>query len=516
MRPRIAIRALLASALLIVLAVGVPTKLLRAADGVWSSPFDVGDDQFGWFPDVAVDYQGAVHIIWGSGIRNLRAAPGSPESTRDLLRYRVLRNGQWSAMSDIAFTCVGGYTVRNSIAAAPDGNLNVLFRSCFDVASVHAYSGAAVSASAWSNVQRLGGSYYNALAVDSKNVLHALYNEALFDSDSASPLLSEIFYRRSTDGGRTWSVRTNLARLPGGDERPQIKVDGRDRVHLVWDHGSDWYLGIDKPAYGVYRRSDDGGQTWTEAALLGVGDGPTVQNTLAVTTDGNPLVVSRSAYGTELYYQYSPDGGATWTAAQAIPGVRARDPLERGLDSYSMATDSAGKIHLLVAGFPEGSPAAIPMLLHLSWDGATWSPPEIVAATPNRPIWPRIVVSGGNTLHAVWFSYTDQSGWGDRRVWHSSKVVDAPAISPAPPPPRPTAEPPPSTTVPIATLALTSVPPVQPTAAVLTYADFSDAAPPGGLSSGPPYQTALLALAPALALISVLTLLARWWYRRNS
>ncbi|MFQ3662716.1 MAG: hypothetical protein SNJ69_10020 [Chloroflexaceae bacterium] len=97
-----------------------------------------------------------------------------------------------------------------------------------------------------------------------------------------------------------------------------------------------------------------------------------------------------------------------------------------------MTTDSAGRIHLLVSGFLEGSVAAIPMLLHLTWNGETWSVPEVVASTMNWPMWPRLAVAGGNQLHAVWFSYTDASGWGERRVWHSSKTVDAPAIAPVP------------------------------------------------------------------------------------
>lgn len=151
-------------------------------------------------------------------------------------------------MNDIAFTCVGGFTVRNSIAVTPDGHLHALVRRCTDVTAVSAPVQQAWSARAWSKPQRLGSSYYNAIAADSKGVLHAFYNEAVIGTEEGNRLLSEIFYRRSTDGGQTWTVRANLAQLPGGDERIQVKVDGRDRLHVVWDHGSDWYLGLDRPA----------------------------------------------------------------------------------------------------------------------------------------------------------------------------------------------------------------------------------------------------------------------------
>lgn len=402
------------------------------ASSRWSTPFDISDDRFGWFPDVAADSLGAVHVIWGSGVLDASLDPNDPNlSSRDLLRYRVLRDGQWSPLNDIAFTCVGGYTVRNSITTTPDGYLHVLFRSCTNVSVIRAPAQEAWSASAWTRPLRLGDNYYNAIASDSKGGLHALYNENLSGSEEGNRWLSEIFYRRSNDGGQTWTVRANLSQLPGGDERMQVKVDGRDRVHVVWDHGSDWYLGLDQPAFGVYRRSDDGGETWREPVFFSTADGPVVQTTLGLAGD-NPIVVYRSASGTTVYYQSSTDGGNTWNPPQIVPGVRARDPQERGLDSYAMATDSAGRVHLLMPGFLEGSITPIPMLLHLIWNGQSWSAPEIVAATMNRPMWPRLTVAGGNQLHAVWFSYTDASGWGERRVWHSSTTVDAPALPPTP------------------------------------------------------------------------------------
>ncbi|MCX7790093.1 MAG: exo-alpha-sialidase [Chloroflexaceae bacterium] len=482
------------------------------ASGGWSAPFDLSDDQFGWFPDVAADSQGAVHAIWGSGVLGANPDPNDPDaSSRDLLRYRVLRDGRWSPMNDIAFTCVGGYTVRNSIAVAPDGHLHVLFRSCTDVSAVRAPAGEAWSAGAWTEPRRLGGSYYNAIATDSKGVLHAFYNENLFGTEEGNRLLSEVFYRRSIDGGQTWTVRANLAQLPGGDERIQVKVDGRDRLHVVWDNGSDWLAGLGRPKVGVYRRSDDGGETWREPVLFSIADSPVVQTTLGLVGE-NPIVVYRSAFGAEIYYQLSRDGGDTWSTPQRIPGIRTRDAGSNiSLDNYIMATDSAGRVHLLVSGFPEGTIAAIPMLLHLTWNGESWSAPDIVAATMNWPMWPRLTVAGGNQLHAVWFSYTDASGWGERRVWHSSKTVDAPALPPTPFSEPPSAPGAPNAPLPASQDGQSTLPARQASLPAPALPDEIRATPPPSVvDSGNPLLIHGLALVPVLGLIITIVTLILW------
>lgn len=439
--------------ILLMLLLALPlarASFVRAEETNWRPALEISEDQFGWFPDLAVDLEGNLHVIWGSGARQERQIAGSPVDI-DLLRYRVLRNGTWSPMEDIAVTCDGGYTVRNNLVVNIDGQMNALIRFCTNVAAMSAPAHAAGIASAWSNAVYLGTSYYNALAADSQGRLHMLYHEFVFDPDEQANLASEVFYRRSEDGGQTWTMRQNLAYLSGGDERMQIKVDQQDRIHVVWDHGSDWYLGIDNPAYGIYRRSDDGGMSWQLPQALGIADEPTVQTTIGLSLAGNPLVVYRSAYGERLFYQYSPDGGTTWQLPEVIPGVRARAAIERGLDSFSLALDSADRLHLLMVGFPEDSPASIPMLMHLVWDGRTWSAPEIVYQSAKRPMWPQAVVAQGNELHAVWFTYTEVSDWGERRVWHSSRPLSSPQVV-APPPrslPTPVPRPPPPATQPL-------------------------------------------------------------------
>jgi hypothetical protein len=492
--------------LLISLAATSPHPL--QAEETWTPPVEISEDQFGWFPDLAADHEGTVHIIWGSGALAPDAANSSdPDASLDLLRYRALRNGVWTPMNDVAFTCTGGYTVRNSLVVNADGRLQALVRTCFEVSTMSVPVDQAWSALSWSAPQSLGSSYYNALAADSQGRLHALYQDLIFSEPGQPNLASEIFYRRSEDGGQSWSVRTNLTNLPGGDERMQIKVDQRDRIHVVWDHGSDWYLGIDRPDYGIYRRSDDGGENWQPKILLGIAGEPIAQNTIGVNLDGNPLVVYRSATSGQVFFQYSPDGGDTWSAAELLAGVQARDVLELGLDHYSMAVDSANRIHLLMVGFPEGSRASIPMLLHLVWDGQRWSEPTIIAQGPNYPMWPRVTIAQGNQLHAVWFTYTETSGWGERRVWHSSKQLDSPFVAPPAPISLPAAAAPLSVVDSSTELPLEIQPPpataAQPTS-------FGNLPPPGPMGAQSDLVGIVLALTVVLGLLGIVTLFTLW------
>jgi hypothetical protein len=260
----------------------------------------------------------------------------------------------------------------------------------------------------------------------------------------------------------------------------------------------------------VYRRSDDGGKTWTAPVLFGLADDAVQQTTLALTSEGNPFVVYRSVKGGRLYAQRSPDQGANWDAPTEIPGVQALDTAGRGLDIYSMATDGADHIHLAMVGYRDGENRVQtpPTLMHLTWDGRGWSAPEtIMQRAGYLPEWPRLVVAGGTELHVVWFTRHDletQTADEDPRfyqVWYSTQTVTAPASTALPiftptPERMPTPTEPAITPTPIPTLApmIAQAPPIS--------------SRPAGESSG--MITIGVALLPLIGMLAML-----WaWTRR--
>ena len=126
---------------------------------------------------------------------------------------------------------------------------------------------------------------------------------------------SEVFLKRSSDGGRTWGADTPLSGSSRGAAYPAIAAAG-SYVYAVWHdirHG--------RP--GVYlRRSADHGLTWTPEQLLTPGtlDGAYP----SVAASGSRVRVvwgSRRDGQSEVYSRGSSDSGATWGAEVRISSL---------------------------------------------------------------------------------------------------------------------------------------------------------------------------------------------------
>jgi hypothetical protein len=358
----------------------------------------------------------------------------------DALMYRSLVNGTWSPINDIFAQNSGAseFTVRNSIVAGRDGKLHVLLRQTTNIGYFHAPSDKAWSANAWSALRSVGSGYYNGLAMDNRGVLHVVETKAVTDDPQKPrkncPDCANLFYRSSSNGGGLWSRPINLSESFEGADRPVIKIDTLDRIHVVWSEGFDWYAGKGMPTTGVYRRSDDGGKTWTTPAIFSLPDDTLSQVTLTLIGEGNPLVIYRGIVSNKLFFQRSIDSGTSWSSPQEIPSVLARGASESTLDNYSVVTDSANHVHLLMTGFlANATEQTYPSLFHLSWDGAAWSPPKIVMAENLYPEWPRLAIFGGNQLHVVWFTRKEQfTERRDYRIWYSGMQLTVPTATALP------------------------------------------------------------------------------------
>ncbi len=143
-------------------------------------------------------------------------------------------------------------------------------------------------------------SYNNARSIAaSGNTVHIVWR----DSRTGD---YDLFYKRSTDDGTTWSSDINLTNIFGISFSPDIAVSGQT-VHVVWAENRDGYKKI------WYKRSSNNGTTWsTDTALTnhtGISEHPSIE------ASGDNVHVTWYDNRTgdqEIYYKHSTDGGINW------------------------------------------------------------------------------------------------------------------------------------------------------------------------------------------------------------
>jgi hypothetical protein len=126
--------------------------------------------------------------------------------------------------------------------------------------------------------------------------------------------VDNIYYKRSTDGGRTWDdglghldVDRPLTRW-GGNSQPRIAVEG-ENVHVI-------FRGTDRPGI-YYTASNDNGRMWSAPIMLAdIGNCD-----IAVHGDSvNVVWIDKSGPfdSRYLHHAYSTDGGRSWSYGGAL------------------------------------------------------------------------------------------------------------------------------------------------------------------------------------------------------
>jgi hypothetical protein len=287
---------------------------------------------------------------------------------------------------------------------------------------------------------------------------------------------SDLFYRHSLEGEQKWSSPKNLSWSRGAiGHSLHIYIDARDVIHVVWD---------EEQSCG-YRSSSDGGKTWSQRTMFFYEGGSPRQIVVAVDGNANILTIWRTVSphtgkdeDLPVYYQTSSDGGSYWSEPMPIRNLFSRALNDTPYDGYNVATDSAGHVHLVAVGRTAVTDAAL-SVLHVKWDGNTWSAPTKIFSTTDFPERPAIAVSGGNQLHVVWFVRGAEDRFdegGNYEVWYAQAQSAAPSV---PPPPSPTPLPTPTLTpTPVLTPSPTPYPTLEPGTGGLPsglYTDSDDA-----------------------------------------
>jgi hypothetical protein len=212
---------------------------------------------------------------------------------------------------------------------------------------------------------------------------------------------SQVYYKRSTDGGTNWSLDTCLTNEPSpyGAWWPSIASSGPN-LHIVWisTRNDDAY----------YMRSTDNGSTWEPECHLSNGDTVSEFPSLSVTGQNVYLAWDDLRDGNkEIYFKRSTDNGATWTSDTRLTFA----PWE---SEFPSIISSGSDVHVVWRDWRAGNYIPAVYYKRSTDNGISWNADTcLVQDSLGGSDFPQISVSGP-FVHVVWEDARD----GDYEIYY--------------------------------------------------------------------------------------------------
>ncbi len=343
-------------------------------------------------PALAVDSSDHIHVVWSDD------SPGNPE-----IYYKKSLDGgaTWTAGKRLSQT--SGASYEPAIAVDPSGNPHVAWQDNTPGSGEIYYRQSSDGGSTWTVVRRLtwttGWSYGPALVIDSSDDLHIAWEDW-------TPGNPEIYYKRSTDGGTTWTSGTEITWTSKNSWGPAMAVDSSDNLHAVWEDNTPSNFDI------YYKKSPDAGATWMEDKRLSWNSGWSANPAVSADSASNVHIVWQddTPGNNEVYYKKSTDGGVAWTASKRLTwnsGVSA---------SPAVASDSAGNVHVV---WQDDTPGAHDIYYKKSSDsGDIWGTGQRLTWNSGGSMYPAVAVDSLGNIHLVWADDTP----GNAEIYYRKNV----------------------------------------------------------------------------------------------
>jgi len=237
----------------------------------------------------------------------------------------------------------------------------------------------------------LGCSFSPVMAVDAGGNINIVWE----DSGDCSFRTSNIFFSRSTDGGVTFSTPTNLSATMTTAlfSLPQIAVDTAGNINVVWESDTGnlaiWFSG-----------SSDGGATFSSPNMVSTNTGGSLNPQIAVDKNGSINVVWEDdiANHSDISFSRSTDNGAHFSLLRNLS-----NPLGNCIANSNtprIGLDAAANINVVWTNDCGGN---FDIFLSRSADnGATFSFPKNLSATPGLSGNPQLFVDGAGSINVVW------------------------------------------------------------------------------------------------------------------
>jgi len=315
----------------------------RSTDGGsnFSEPFfNVSNDQGGSdFPYMTLDSSGNIYIVWVKS-----STPPSGPRYSDVF-FSLSRDGgaTFSAPKDLT----NNLTSRHSITSPPQiavdsaGNINLFWHSRNPGGDNHGYFSRSSDGGATFSVRK---------EIDFSNEGHPYFRIALDSIGNINAVVEDGTFRmginllRSNDGGATFSETViSQSGSFSGVLNPQIAIDSSDNINIVWEELAS---GGSFPYNIFLRRSTDGGLTFSPRQNVSNDPGGSRgagSPQIAVDAGGNINVVwtDNTPGNNEIFLSRSSDGGATFSTPQNL----SNDPGDS--NTSQIAVDSNGNINVV-------------------------------------------------------------------------------------------------------------------------------------------------------------------------
>jgi hypothetical protein len=321
-------------------------------------------------PAIAIDSSSHIHAAWSDN------TPGNAE-----IFYRKSTNGGASwAIKRLTWTSRSSIAI--DLAIDSSDNVHVVWHELivgWEIFHKKSTDGGA----SWST-KRLtwngGFSWFPAIAFDSSDGIHVIYQ----DSSTGN---YEIYYKKSTNGGVTWSSNKRLTWTPGSSYNKAIAIDSSDHIHVFFEDKTPGKFEI------YHKKSTDGGNTWTTQRLTWTSEDSRYPDVAIDSADHIHLVLRNGPTGNyKIHYKKSTNGGSSWLSKKLswFSGFS---------DIPAIAVDSNNYIHVVWKGDPAGNDEIY--YKKSTTGGAFWSRRRLTWNS-GRSWKPAIAIDAGDDIHVVW------------------------------------------------------------------------------------------------------------------
>ena len=246
-----------------------------------------------------------------------------------------------------------------------------------------------------------------AIVFDAKNKLHVV-----FEAKDHGNTNNDIFATESSDGGKTWTIPVDVSNTPGVSSQPAIALERNGALDVAWRDTSS-----DEDAADVYfSRSTDGGRTWTPPVDVSNTPGASSEPSVVAASDGTLHIIwsdtSKGTKNKDIYYSYSKDGGKTWGKDALLPAVDISNTAGSSSEP-KLVIDSDDQLH---AVWVDSTPGLTrPDVFASTLSQGHWTKPEDLSDNTRISSHPGVACGPNGKFYLVWSDSSKELHLAD--VW---------------------------------------------------------------------------------------------------